>query len=115
MRLLDIIADSPNLEVLTGDINNAFIQTHTKEKINTKCGPELFDKSRSFVITLRALYSLTSSAERFKTILAEFYAPLILLPVLTEISGCNYMMKNQVMSTYTHVDYFKIIAKNPCI
>ena len=33
VRLLDIVADAWNKEVLTGDIGNAFIQSNTKEKI----------------------------------------------------------------------------------
>ena len=32
VRLLDLIADSQNLKVLCGDIGNAFIQAHTKER-----------------------------------------------------------------------------------
>ena len=35
VRLLDIIADAWNKEVLTGDIGNAFIQSYTNKKIYT--------------------------------------------------------------------------------
>ena len=35
VRLLDLIADSQNLSVLTGDIGNAFIQATTKSKNST--------------------------------------------------------------------------------
>ena len=40
VRLLDLIADAWNKEVLTGDIGNAFIQSDTKEKIYTCFGDE---------------------------------------------------------------------------
>ena len=40
VRLLDIIADAWNKEVLTGDIGNAFIQSDTNEKIYTCFGTE---------------------------------------------------------------------------
>ena len=39
IRLLDIIIDSQNFEVMTRYIINAFIHVHTKEKIYTKYGP----------------------------------------------------------------------------
>ena len=40
VRLLDIIAESQSLRILTGDIGNAFIQAKTNEKVFTKVGPE---------------------------------------------------------------------------
>ena len=40
VRLLDLIANALGLEVLCGDIGNAFIQATTNEKIYTKLGPE---------------------------------------------------------------------------
>ena len=40
VHLLDLIADSQNLQVLCGDIGKTFIQADTKEKIYTRCGPE---------------------------------------------------------------------------
>ena len=45
VRLLDIIIDSYNLEAMTEDIDNTFIQDHTKEKIYTKCGPKFGDRA----------------------------------------------------------------------
>ena len=53
MRLLDIIADSQNLKVLTGDIDNALIQDHTAQKIYTRCGPELSDREHSIAVIVR--------------------------------------------------------------
>ena len=78
--LLDIITDFQNLEVMTGDICNAFIQAHTKEKIYTKCGPEFGDRAGSIAIVFRALYRLTASAARFRTMLAYFLRTLEFTP-----------------------------------
>ena len=70
------------------DIGNIIIQTHTKKKFYTKCGLELGDRAGSIAIIIRALYGLTTSAERFRAMLADFCAPLgSLLPTLTERSG----------------------------
>ena len=72
VRLLDIIADHLDLSVLTGDIGNAFIQAHTKEKVWTSCGPEFGDRMGSKAVIIRALYGLTTSAERYRTLFADF-------------------------------------------
>ena len=40
VQLLDIIAESQGLRVLTGDIRNAFIQANIAEKVYTRVGPE---------------------------------------------------------------------------
>ena len=80
VRLLYIIADSQNLQVLTGDICNAFIQAHTKLMIYTICGPEFGDREHSIVVIVRALYGLTTSAERFITMLADFLRTLGFVP-----------------------------------
>jgi len=38
VQLLDLIADAQGLEVVCGDIGNAFIQAYTNEKIYTRVG-----------------------------------------------------------------------------
>ena len=66
VRPLNLTADSKNLKVLQGDIGNAFIKEHTKEKIFTKCGPEFGDRAGSIDIIERALYGLKTSTERLE-------------------------------------------------
>ena len=80
VRLLDLIVDSQNLSVLTGDIGNAFIQAHAKEKIYTNCGKEFGDKEGSIAIIVRVLYGLTTSAECFRMMLADFLRTLGFIP-----------------------------------
>ena len=72
VRLLDLIADSQDLKVMTGDIGNAFIQASTSENIFTKCGVEFGDQAGSIAIIVRTLYGLTTSTERFCTKFADF-------------------------------------------
>ena len=75
-----VTTDSQNLTVLCGDIGNTFIQDNTKEKIYTRCGPEFGERRNSIVITVRAFYGLTTSTERFRTMLADFLHTLGLVP-----------------------------------
>ena len=46
----DVVADSQSLKVLYGDIEIAFIYTHTKENIFTHCGSEFGPIADSFAI-----------------------------------------------------------------
>ena len=79
-RLLDIIAHRDGLKVLCGDIGNAFIQAHTREQIFTRCGPEFGAREGSIAIIVRALYGLSTSAERFRTLLADFLRSMGFVP-----------------------------------
>ena len=76
VRLLDINIDSQNFKIMTGDIGNAFIPVLAREKIYTQCGPEFGDRAGVITIIFRALYSLTTSAERFRTMMVDFLRTL---------------------------------------
>ena len=80
VRTLDFIAEHFGLEVKTGDIGNAFIQAFTKEKCYVECGPEFGSKAGLIAIIRKALYGLTTSAERFRTLLADFLRSLGFVP-----------------------------------
>ena len=113
--LLDLIADAHNLDVIVGDIGNAFIQAKTKEKIYTRCGKEFRDRAHCIVLIKRALYGLTIGAACFRTLLAVFlrtpdFKPTrfdrdVWIPLRDKKYGYAYIC--------THVDDFKIIARNP--
>ena len=114
VRLLDLIADSQNLQVLCGDIGNAFIQANTKEKIYTRCGPEFGEHQHSIAVIVRALYGLTTSAERFRTMLADFLRIIGFKP--TRFDRDVWMRMRDSGDGYdyicTHVNDFKVVAKD---
>ena len=88
VRLIDLIADAWNKEVLTGDICSVFIQIDTNEKIYTCFGSEFGELKGCLAIIICALYGLTTSAERFCTKFADYYAPWVSSPSgMTEICG----------------------------
>ena len=72
VRLLDLIAHRDNLETLAGNIGNAFIQARTKEKCYTVCGEEFGKKKGWIAIVIQALYGLTTSANRWRSLFADF-------------------------------------------
>ena len=114
VRLLDLIADAQGLEVLCGDIGNAFIQADTKEKIYTRVGTEFGDRAGCIALIVRALYGLTTSAERFRTLFADFLRSLGFNPTRYDRDVWMRMRDNEDGFDYicTHVDDFKVVAKD---
>ena len=58
VRLLDLIASAQKLNVLCGDINNAFIQATANEIIYTRLGSEYSDGAGCIAIIAKALMVL---------------------------------------------------------
>jgi hypothetical protein len=62
IRLLNVIAKQKNLQVLAGDVGNAYINAETKEKVYVICGPEFGPELAGRIAIIRkALYGLKSS------------------------------------------------------
>ena len=117
VRLLDLIAHSQDLRVLCGDIGNAFIQAETNEKVYTRVGNEFGEHAGKIALIVKALYGLTTSAERFHTLLADFLRTMDFIP--TRFDRDVWMRLRDDESGYdyicTHVDDFKVVAKDPMI
>ena len=60
-----------NLDVLAGDIHNAFLEAPTKEKIFFCAGDEWKSYTGNVVIVVKALYGLKYSALQFRNCLAD--------------------------------------------
>ena len=115
VRLLDVIASAQNLKVLCGDIGNAFIQATTKEKIYTRLGSEFTSRAGCIALIVKALYGLTTSAERFRTLLADFIRSLGFTPTRYDRDVWLRLRDDKDGYDYicTHVDDFKIVAREP--
>jgi hypothetical protein len=72
MRLAFLIAALNNIDILAGDIGNAYLQAFTKEKVHTVCGLEFGHVYQGrFAIIRRALYGLKSSGAAWRAQFAE--------------------------------------------
>ena len=75
IRLLTFIAELNKCEVWATDIGNAYLESHTKEKVYIVAGSEFGDREGCTLIISRALYGLKSSGlrwhERFADVLRE--------------------------------------------
>ena len=60
VRIVFLIASLNDLKILTGDIQSAYLNAHTKEKIYFYAGDEWKGSKERVVIITRALYGLKS-------------------------------------------------------
>jgi hypothetical protein len=64
-----LLAALNDLEILGGDIGNAYLQAKTKEKVHTICGPEFGHALQGqFAIICRALYGLKFLKETIRNL-----------------------------------------------
>ncbi len=115
VRLLDLVAHRDSLQILCGDIGNAFITADCLEKVYSRAGPEFGDKEESVLVFKKALYGLRSSSRAFRGHFADFLRGM-------GFSACRYdrdvwLREREERDGYdyvcTHVDDFKIVARNP--
>jgi hypothetical protein len=115
VRLLDLIAHRDGLEILCGDIGNAFITADCLEKVYSVAGPEFGDREDSVILLIKALYGLRSSSRAFRAHFADFLRQLGFFP--TRYDRDVWMRLREEADGYdyicTHVDDFKVVARNP--
>ena len=69
-RIIEIIAEANNLEILVGDIGNAYLYAKTREKIFTRCDQSFIkagitSEDKTLAIVEKALYGLPTSGNRW--------------------------------------------------
>ncbi|CAJ1956673.1 unnamed protein product [Cylindrotheca closterium] len=114
VRLLDMIAHRDGLTILHGDVGNAFITAKCLEDIHSTAGPE-FEEHEGAVVTInKALYGLRSSSRAYREKFAAFMRTIGFEP--TRYDRDVWMRLFEDKSGYdcrcTHVDNFKVIAKD---
>ena len=71
VRIALLVAALNDLEILSADIGNAYLNAPTREKVYAIAGPEFGSKQGQTVIIRRALYGLKSSGAAWRAHLAE--------------------------------------------
>jgi hypothetical protein len=66
-----LLAALNDLNVMSGDISNAYLNADTKEKVWFRAGAEFGDKAGQRVITVKALYGLPGSGNAWRSTLAD--------------------------------------------
>ena len=119
VRIGFLVAALNDLDILAGDIQNAFLEAPTKEKIFFYAGDEWKADKDKIVVVVRALYGLKSSALQFRNHLADTLGnrlgfkssladPDLWYKAATDATGKKYYSYILV-----YVDDLLIIDKNP--
>jgi len=66
VRIMFLIAALNDLDILGADVQNAYINARTDEKVYTTAGPEFGENAGRPAIIVRALYGLKSSGARWR-------------------------------------------------
>ena len=74
VRLTFLLAALNELNILSADIGNAFLNAPPRERCHVKCGPELFGKEHTSktAIIVRALYGLKTASAAWRHHFATF-------------------------------------------
>ena len=71
IRILLLVASLNGLNVLSTDIQNAYLSAQPREKVYFTAGPEFRENEGRTVVIVRALYGLKSSGAAFRSQLSE--------------------------------------------
>ena len=116
VRLLHVIAHKQNLDLLCGDVGNAYVNAYLNEKVYSRCGPEFGeDLVGRILIIKKALYGLRTSSERWWSHFADTLRGLGFRG--TRYDKDVWIRANSEDSHYeyvcTHSDDFMIASRRP--
>jgi len=114
VRMLDLLAHRDNLQILHGDVSNAFISAPCREKIYSRAGAEFGDREGAILILKKALYGLRSSSKAFRCCFADYLRTLGFFPTRYDRDVWMRLREDNEGYDYicTHVDDFKIVARD---
>ena len=72
MRFCIFIAELNDLDIMAGDVGNAYLEALTHEKIYFIAGPEFGELEGTIMIVVKALYGLKTSGERYREHFADY-------------------------------------------
>ena len=115
VRLLRLLVMKNNLNIMTGDIGNAFPTAPSMEKIWSVAGVEFGDKHGLVVEIQRALYGMATTSRAFHEFLADKLRRIGFIP--SRADPDLWMKMNEEENGYdyiaTHVEDLIIMAKEP--
>ncbi len=114
-QLMHVIANKNKLDMLVGDVGNAFVNAYTNEKVYSRAGPEFGDREGSIVIIKKALYGLKSSAECWHSMFSDSLRKLGFSPTRFDRDVWIRDAGDHYEYIFTHVDDFTIVSKDPWI
>jgi hypothetical protein len=115
VRLIFYLIVRGLLSVLLVDVMNAYLNSYSRERIFTRCGPEFKEKEGSVAVVNKALHGLKTSANAWYHELGKALAKIGFKP--SRIDGAFWWKLREDGEGYdyitSHVDDLLIAAKDP--
>ena len=117
-RVLMLLASANKLDVLTGDISNAYLYATGSQQVAVKLGEEfnLYDESipvGSYASVEQALYGLPTSANRWHAHLADTLRVIGFRPTRYDPDVWIRAQEDHHEYIGTHTDDLMVVSKNP--
>ena len=71
VRLAFLIAALNDLEVMTADLEGAYLNAKPRERLHTRCGPEFGECEGRYAIIVRAIYGCRTSASSWRSTISK--------------------------------------------
>jgi hypothetical protein len=109
IRICLMLAALNDLDVLSADVGNAYLNAPCREKVHVKCGPELFgaEHAGKCAVIVRALYGLCSSGAAWRSHFAHFIKEE--LGYTSSIADPDVHMKPRVKSDGSKYYAYRIV------
>ncbi|MGH7954585.1 MAG: reverse transcriptase domain-containing protein [Gloeomargaritales cyanobacterium] len=111
VRLLFLLAEIHHLDLLMGDVSNAYLNALTNEKVYAVAGPEFGEFAGRIVILLRSLYGLKTSGNEWHAHFADALRSIGFKPSLVDSNLWMRQVKKWYEYICTHTDDFVIASK----
>ena len=113
LRLMVFLAELNGLETWATDIDNAYLEAETMEKVAIEAGPEFGELEGHTLIIFKALYGLKSSGLRWYERFSDCLREMDFFPCKAE--PCIWMQLNGDLYEYiaVYVDDLAIACKDP--
>ena len=113
MRLALIAGELNNLNLMVGDIGNAYLESYTREKVVFTAGPEFGDLAGHTLMIVKALYGLRTSGARFHEVLAKTLRSEGFEPCLADSDLWLRNAGDHYEYICVYVDDLLVVMKNP--
>ena len=110
VRICLTLAALNDLELLSEDVESAYLSAPCREKVWLKAGPEFGKLEGRTLIVQKALYELKSSGAAFRSFLAETLDEVrLLIPMSGCVSQLNLMARPIMREAYeTNRQYYEV-------
>ena len=113
MRLAILAGELNHLNIMVGNIGNAYLESYTNEKVVFTAGPEFKELEGHTLVIVKALYGLRSSGARFHEALANTLRKEGFVP--TKVDPDLWMRPAGTCYKYicVYVDDLLVVMKEP--